>query len=180
MVEVQLNDIRHPLPIGLLIAFAVCTTLLVSVHMLALMISTCILPNVEAVASMQGLIPISESPHEKLSKYVEISWLFSTVFGILLFMIEITILCWVKFWDVGVDDSSNSGRTAALIASLILVPIFFVFIAFAVHFYRKIVAHQYERSAKALEELDKLAVPLGDTLRHDRIETFTQGDITEA
>lgn len=169
MVEVTLCDMKHPLPFGLLIAFAVCTTLLVSVHMLALMISTCILPNVEAVASMQGLIPVSESPHEKLSKYVEIAWIFSTLFGILLFMIEIAILCWVKFWDIGVEDGSYSGRSAAIVATLLLVPIVCVFLAFAIHFYRKLVAHEYERSAKGLEELHVMV----SQLQADNVEQET-------
>ncbi len=35
-----------------MITFAACTVLLIAVHMLALMISTCILPNVEAVANL--------------------------------------------------------------------------------------------------------------------------------
>lgn len=157
MVEVQLcENQKHPIPFSLLIAFAICTTLLVSVHMLALMISTCILPNVEAVASMQGLIPISESPHEKLSHYVEIAWIFSTVFGILLFMIEVILLCWVKFWEVGGMD----GKIIAVTATILLIPIVAIFIGFAVHFYRNIVAHQYERSAKGLEELQNMVTQL--------------------
>ena len=160
MVECNLSD-QSPLPFGLLIAFAVCTTLLVSVHMLALMISTCILPNVEAVASMQGLVPVDESPHEKLSFYVEISWTFSTLFGILLFMIEIAILCWVKFWDIKASDGSQSGRSAALVATILLVPIVAIFIGFAVHFYRSLVSHQYEARAKGLEELEGMVTQLG-------------------
>ena len=166
MVECNLSDMKQPLPFPLLIAFAVCTILLVSVHMLALMISTCILPNIEAVASMQGLVPVSDSPHDKLAFYVEISWIFSTLFGILLFMLEIAILCWVKFWDIrGAEDtqshgSQEDGRIAALIATILLVPIVVIFIGFAAHFYRRLVTHQYEARAKGLEELQSMVCQL--------------------
>lgn len=56
MVEIQLStDQIGDLPTPLLYLFAVCTTLLVAVHMLALLISTCILPNIEAISNMQSL-----------------------------------------------------------------------------------------------------------------------------
>lgn len=160
MVEVQLNpESKNPVPMALLISFSVCTTLLVSMHMLALMISTCILPNVESVASVHGLVAVSESPHEKLNNYIEIAWTFSTVFGLFLFLIEIAILCWVKFWDIGFDNG-KTGQIAALSATVLLVPIYVIFIAFAVHFYRQLVAHKYERSARNLQELESLASQL--------------------
>lgn len=70
-------------PEPLLITFAVCTVLLIAVHMLALMISTCILPNVEAVANLhyQTQKTVLESPHIKMHKIVELAWGFSTVLG---------------------------------------------------------------------------------------------------
>lgn len=161
MVEVQLcDDMKEPIPTSLLIAFAICTTLLVSVHMLALMISTCILPNIEAVASIPGFVHVAESPHEKLSQYIEIAWTFSTVFGILLFMLEIAILCWVKFWDIGTRDGTNSGRIASIVATVLLIPIVIIFVGFAVHFYRTLVTHEYERSARGLEELETMVSQL--------------------
>jgi calcium release-activated calcium channel protein 1 len=70
-------------PQSLLITFTICTVLLIAVHMLALMISTCILPNVEAVANLhyQTHKTVLESPHLTMTFIVELAWAFSTVLG---------------------------------------------------------------------------------------------------
>ena len=53
--------------------------------MLALMISTCILPHTEAISNLHVQTPhtVHESPHLKMSTIVEMAWAFSTVLGIL-------------------------------------------------------------------------------------------------
>ena len=94
---------------------------------------------------------MNESPHEKMHFYIEIAWAFSTVFGIFLFLIELAILCWVKFWDQG-----DAGTTASLAATIMLVPIGIVFVGFAVHFYRTLVSHKFERSERCLQELESM------------------------
>jgi len=91
--------------------------------------------------------------------YIEIAWAFSTVFGIFLFLIELAILCWVKFWDVGYRNN-KSGQRAALVATIILIPIGIIFIGFAIHFYRTLVAHKFERSEKNLQELESMVSQL--------------------
>lgn len=101
---------------------------------------------------------MSESPHEKMHFYIEIAWAFSTVFGIFLFLIELAILCWVKFWDIG--GKERSGQKAALAASILLIPIGVVFIGFAVHFYRGLVSHKFERSERGLQELESMVTQL--------------------
>ncbi|KAF7989097.1 hypothetical protein HCN44_007407 [Aphidius gifuensis] len=147
MVEVQLNS-ETKVPTEMLIAFAVCTTLLVAVHMLALMISTCILPNIEAVCNLHSISLVHESPHERLHWYIEIAWAFSTLLGLLLFLLEIAILCWVKFYDFS--------KVAAWSACIVLIPVLIIFLTFAIHFYRSLVAHKYEVTISGIRELELL------------------------
>ncbi|KAM4726416.1 protein orai-2 isoform 1-T1 [Anableps anableps] len=179
MVEVELN-VKYCYPPELLIAFAVCTTVLVAVHLFALLISTCILPNVEAVSNIHNLNSVSESPHERMHHYIELAWGFSTALGILLFLAEVVLLCWVKFLPVdsgGADNSgacanaaaatataapaaSSGGWQAALASTIIMVPVGIIFLIFTIHFYRSLVRHKTERHHQEIEELHKIKVQL--------------------
>ncbi|KAG8122762.1 hypothetical protein E2320_018192 [Naja naja] len=152
-----------------------CTTILVAVHLFALLISTCILPNVEAVSNIHNLNSISESPHERMHPYIELAWGFSTVLGILLFLAEVVLLCWIKFLPVDSmlrndstviqKTSQHTGWHAALISTIIMVPVGIIFVVFTIHFYRSLVRHKTERHNREIEELHKLKVQLDG---HDR------------
>ncbi|XP_056146797.1 calcium release-activated calcium channel protein 1 [Lampris incognitus] len=159
MVEVQL-DTSYPYPPSLLIAFSACTTVLVAVHLFALMVSTCILPNIEAVSNVHNINSVKESPHERMHRHIELAWAFSTVIGTLLFLAEVVLLCWVKFLPVKPNKSNNStvssGVAAAITSTSIMVPFGLIFIIFAVHFYRSLVSHKTERQFQELEELSNL------------------------
>lgn len=163
MVEVQL-DTKYQYPQPLLIAFSACTTVLVAVHLFALLISTCILPNVEAVSNIHNLNSISESPHERMHPYIELAWGFSTVLGILLFLAEVVLLCWIKFLPVDDKDQpgsdSHTGWHSALVSTIIMVPVGLIFVVFTIHFYRSLVRHKTERHNREIEELHKLKVQL--------------------
>lgn len=159
MVEVQL-DSNHDYPPGLLIAFSACTTVLVAVHLFALMVSTCILPNIEAVSNVHNLNSVKESPHERMHRHIELAWAFSTVIGTLLFLAEVVLLCWVKFLPIKPKNQKNgtisAGVAAAITSTSIMVPFGFIFIVFAVHFYRSLVSHKTDRQFQELEELEDL------------------------
>lgn len=157
LVEIQLNS-ESEVPVGLLVCFVICTTLLIAVHMLALMIATCILPHIESVAIIPGTMEYSanDGTHDRLRNYIEMSWFFSTTIGIFLFLLEIDLICWVKFWNYGVNSGTNVGKIVSISVTIALIPILILFITFAVKFYYNLVTHQFEKSEREILELDSL------------------------
>ncbi|MBN3274673.1 ORAI2 protein, partial [Polyodon spathula] len=160
MVEVQL-DKDFSYPSALLMAFSVCTTVLVAVHLFALMISTCILPHIEAVSNIHNLNSVCESPHERMHHYIELAWGFSTALGILLFLAEVVLLCWVNQNLMSYTTMEpGSGWNVALASTAIMVPVGLVFVAFAFHFYRSLVGHKTDRHRQEIDELNQIKCQL--------------------
>ncbi|XP_065205853.1 calcium release-activated calcium channel protein 1-like [Planococcus citri] len=147
MVELQINEPTN-VPEWLFIMFSVCTTVLVAVHIFALMISTYLLPNIDAVSKLQSAKLVTESPHERMRGFVELAWAFSTVLGLFLFLVEVAILCWVKFWDFSFR--------AAMAATIIVIPVLILFIIFVFHFYRTLVVHKCKSTTLDINELEEM------------------------
>lgn len=137
------QDLATAVPKPVLIIFAIVTTLLVSVHLLALMMSTCMLPHMEALGTT-----VANSPHHKLRYYIEMSWFFSTCLGLILFLLEIGIVFWIKFTEINYPQ-------AAYAATVLLVPVFFIFLLFTYHFYRKLMAHHVTRLHTKLQQMQR-------------------------
>lgn len=154
MVEAELDE---NMPNALLVVFSICTTLVVAIHLLALMISTCILPNMEAVSNVHNVTAVLESPHDKMHWYIELAWIFSTGIGILLFLVEMAILAWVRFFP---KTNTPSAYLAPVASTVIIVPCLFIFVVFAIRFYRQLITHKYERHTQGLEELETMAQEL--------------------
>ena len=158
MVEAELDS---KIPNGLLVLFSICTTLVVAIHLLALMISTCILPNMDAVSNVHNVTAVLESPHEKLHWYIELAWIFSTGIGILLFLVVMAILAWVRFYP---KDSSVASFLAPVASTIIIIPCLIIFVVFGIRFYRQLISHKYERHTQGLEELEHMASELNSSL----------------
>ena len=165
MVEINISD---TIPNSLLITFSLLTTLLISVHVFALMISVCILPNIETIYQVHSSSYVQEelgvkvlptdSPHNKLKKYIEIAWIFSTGLGTLLFLIELPICMWIKFYDLS--------PPAAMVSTAVMIPICILFFIFAIRFYRNLIEHKHDRSTKEMEELQNIALELNKVNSH--------------
>ncbi|KAK5638016.1 hypothetical protein RI129_012311 [Pyrocoelia pectoralis] len=147
MVELQINE-GTSVPEWLFVMFSVCTTVLVAVHIFALMISTYILPNIDAISKLDVSELVGESPHERMKGFIQLAWAFSTILGLFLFLVEVAILCWVKFWDYSF--------TAAIAATVIVIPVLIIFVLFAVHFYHSLVAHRCDTSFDDLAKLENM------------------------
>ncbi|XP_018336879.1 calcium release-activated calcium channel protein 1 isoform X2 [Agrilus planipennis] len=146
MVELQIDEDTQ-VPEWLFVMFSVCTTVLVAVHIFALMISTYILPNIDAISKLDICELVSESPHERMKGFIELAWVFSTVLGLFLFLVEISILCWVKFWD---------HSKAAIAATVIVIPVLIMFVLFAIHFYHSLVVHRCDTSLSDMQKLEDM------------------------
>lgn len=133
--------------------------------MLALMIATCILPHMESVALIPGTAEYSadDGSQDRLKNYIEMAWFFSTTVGIFLFLVEIDLICWVKFWKYGVNSGTNVGMFASIAVTVVLIPIFILFTMFAIEFYRNLVTHQFEKTGREILELDTLIHQLNTT-----------------
>ncbi|CAF1012918.1 unnamed protein product [Adineta ricciae] len=118
---------------GVLTAYAVLSCLLVSVHLLALLMSVCILPEIKSVLLQknQWIKHKNQEPLSGISIYIEIAWLLSTGLGLFLVILELGIVFWIK-----VSGFSFAAAIAA-IATLCLIGI--PFIIFAVGFYIRVV-----------------------------------------
>ncbi|XP_033123255.1 protein orai-2-like [Anneissia japonica] len=151
---VALVEISLPkeLPGALIMCFSVITILLIVTHLFALLVSTCILPNIEAVSNVHNIHAVKESPHDSMNTYIEMSWIASTALGILLFLLEIMVLIWIQFYE--------NYKKAGWVATALLIPALLSVCVFAYHFYHKLVTHKYKSYNTTIDELDDLATEL--------------------
>lgn len=70
------------------------------------------------------------------------------VLGLFLFLIELSILCWVKFWDYSF--------AAAVAATVIVIPALIIFVLFAAHFYHSLVVYKCKASDTDMAQLEDI------------------------
>ena len=156
-METTLDGHEHSSPsTPLLIIYSIVTCLLFGVHLLALMISRCVLSQIDA----HGLFNTPE--HNQLDVFIDVAWILSTgvgrrlffdleqnrhpiVLGIFLFLLEITLIYWVKFFLIT--------RPAAIATTVIIVPILILSSLFSLHFYRWLSKLKFSQRQSELNEI---------------------------
>ncbi|CAF0918284.1 unnamed protein product [Rotaria sp. Silwood1] len=140
---------------GLIICYAIISCLLVGIHLLALLMSMCILPEIKSVIRNSDFWINNENskPLSSLNKYIEIAWIASTGFGLFLFIIELCLIFWIKV--------SGFSQTAAIAALITLGVIGCPFILFAIGFYFRVARAKVYLYQTDLETIERGAIACG-------------------
>ena len=168
MVEVEIGN-RYNL--GLLVVFAICTAVLVFVHLLSLLIATCLLPDLDALAAIPKAQLAQNSAHISRSCCVSFSWFLSHIVGIPLFFVEVIVLSFVKFYDtensstntttsppMGTDDRGMISMKihAGTAATVTIVGLVIVAIPFVACYFRHFYHHRLKLQQRQLDEAEEL------------------------
>ncbi|XP_059490169.1 calcium release-activated calcium channel protein 1-like [Neocloeon triangulifer] len=141
MAELQVS-VPSGAPGWLFSLYAVNTVLLIALNIFALMVSTCLLPRMSAISEEYDIknlrVVPNFSPHDRLHNLVSLSAGLAHVFGLFLFLLEIILLNWVKFWDFSLP--------AAFAGSVTMVPFLVLFTLAVFHFRRTLAKHRAQNT----------------------------------
>ncbi|KAI6655066.1 Calcium release-activated calcium channel protein 1-like [Oopsacas minuta] len=162
LIELSIQEYKNDKGIDSIYAltlYGIVTSVLIFLHIYSLMVSTCILPDLDYIATYEhtprlGDFLIRTSPHKKYSTYVHVSWLFSNVLGNLCLLLDLLLILFIKFYPTNHSEHSNSNSTipyndnkfdphyAPLICSVIVLgTLVFVYILSSLHILKIKVTH---------------------------------------
>ncbi|CAF1022290.1 unnamed protein product [Adineta ricciae] len=152
---------------NLLVCYAIISCLLVGIHLLALLMSMCILPELKSVIRQSDMWINNENskPLSSLNIYIEIAWVVSTGLGLFLFIIELGIIIWIKV--------SGFSRLAAISALVTLCLVGCPFILFAIGFYFRVTRAKVHLHQTDLEKIEQGAIARGLLLNNPVVTPTT-------
>ena len=121
LIELSIQEYQNEEGISSIYAltlYGVVTSVLIFLHIYSLMISTCILPDLDYIARYEGNPKLGDfliktSPHRRYSTYVHVSWLFSNVLGNLCLLLDLLLILFIKFYPTS-HRSSDSGNSTVV------------------------------------------------------------------
>ncbi|CAF1224724.1 unnamed protein product [Adineta ricciae] len=168
IVELSLDSYKdHSSNDNLLVCYAIISCLLVGIHLLALLMSMCILPELKSVIRQSDMWINNENskPLSSLNIYIEIAWVVSTGLGLFLFIIELGIIIWIKV--------SGFSRLAAISALVTLCLVGCPFILFAIGFYFRVTRAKVHLHQTDLEKIEQGAIARGLLLNNPVVTPTT-------
>ena len=144
MVEAEIGP---QTPTGILIPFAMLTALLIFVHMASLLIATRLLPELEAIIKQP--MHLSSSIYKGFTWPVHVVWYLSNIVGIILFLVDLVIVAYVKFYPTPEDATRIHVGTATLAVVVILT---LVSLPFLVIFFRSLSKKKIQLHEDILEK----------------------------
>ena len=145
MVEAEISPTT---PTGILIPFAMLTAILIFVHMASLLIASRLLPELEAIIKQ----PSTNLPSSISKDYtwpVHVVWYLSNIVGVILFLVDLVVVAFVKFYPTTEDKSRIHVGTATLGVVVLLT---FVSLPFLVIFFRSISKKKIQLHEENLEK----------------------------
>lgn len=162
IVELSLDSYKETSSTDhLLICYAIISCLLVGIHLLALLMSMCILPELKSEIRLNQRTDNVKS----LNVFIEIAWVVSTGLGLFLFLIELGIIIWIKV--------SGFSLLAAVSALVTLGLVGCPFVLFAVGFYVRVTRAKLYLHQNHLETIERGAIAHGILLNNPVVSTPT-------
>lgn len=168
MVEAEVASHTPP---AILIPFAMHTALLTFVHLFSLMLATCLLPQLEALGSNPNPQLLSSALKIAKSFPVQLCWILSNVIGIVLFMVELVLVAYVKFYPTDdTPDNLHAGTGTLLLIGFLSV----ISIPVIVYYFRFFSKHTIQLHEQRLNVAQRMLQDINEQLPYAVPENLSQ------
>lgn len=65
--------------------------------MTTIIIANCLVPHLESVAKTAKISDANQSPHDKMMRLIDISWILTNSASLFFFTLNIILMCWIKY-----------------------------------------------------------------------------------
>ena len=160
MVEAEVGKGAPP---ALVIPFAMINALLICVHLLSIVVAARLLPELDAIIAQPHLITLAG--HLYKGWPVQLCWYLSNMIGTILFLVELILVAYVKFYTPLSNARIHSGTGTLAVVVVLLAVSTPLLVIFSYSISKKKMWMHEQRLAGARSILERIPqdVPLGST-----------------